>query len=87
MTMNVKIPVIAILGGVAITLLTGLVSSTPAGLVGARWYGFPLPWLFRLIVAPQYFPWKVDALNLIADLIFWIIVVGIVAFIIKIAKK
>lgn len=87
MTMNVKIPVIAILGGVAITLLTGLVSSTPAGLVGAQWYGFPLPWLFRLIVAPQYFPWKVDALNLIADLIFWIIVVGIVAFIIKVAKK
>jgi len=85
--MDAKIPIVAILGGAAITVLTGLVSVTPAGLVGAHWYGFPLPWLFRLVVAPQYFPWKVDMLSLIADLIFWIVIVGVIALVVKVAKK
>ncbi len=63
--------VVSIAVGVVVALLTGLVEVTPAGLVGAVWYGFPLPWLYRLIVGPQYNPWSVDWLKLILDVVFW----------------
>ncbi|MBS7626927.1 hypothetical protein KEJ51_07850 [Candidatus Bathyarchaeota archaeon] len=56
--MEVKTPIYAVLCGLALTLLTGLFSNTPPRLVGAVWYGYPLPWLFRMIIAPQYFPWE-----------------------------
>ena len=68
----------AALGGVAATLLTFLYDSTPSGLVGAVWYGFPLTWLRRLIIAPQLNPWVVDYLGLAADVVFWAIVVAVV---------
>jgi xanthine/uracil permease len=66
--------IIAIAGGAALALLTGLVDVTPNGLVGATWYGFPLPWLYRLIVAPQYYPWDVHWLSLILDIGFWCVI-------------
>jgi large-conductance mechanosensitive channel len=67
--------------GVILTLLTGLVESTPPMLVGAVWHGYPLAWLFRMVVAPQYNPWKVDFGNFIADVVVWFVIVAIVAFI------
>ncbi|MEM2943057.1 MAG: hypothetical protein QXT81_06510 [Candidatus Bathyarchaeia archaeon] len=85
--MNKKTLIISIVGGMIVTLLTGLVEVTPPMLVGAQWYGYPLPWLYRLVIAPQYFPWKPDLLNLIADIVFWAVIVGIVAFIVKKVKK
>ena len=63
-----------------ITLLTGLLSNMPAPLLGAEHYGYPLPWLFRLVLAPEYFPWRVDAVALVVDLATWTIVVGIASF-------
>jgi len=71
---------ISILGGELLTLLTGLVPSTPPGLVGAIHHGYPLPWLFRLVIAPQYNPWRIDLLNFFADIIVWAVIVGIVVF-------
>jgi len=85
--MNTKDLLIAIMGGVVITLLTGLVPNTPPMLVGAHWYGYPLPWLFRLVVAPEYFPWKADPVNLIADIIVWAVIVGIILLVGKKARK
>ncbi len=75
-----KILTLSIIGGVAICLLTGLFSNMPTPLLGAEHYGYPLAWLFRLIIAPEYFPWHVDAVALIADVVVWSVVVGAVLF-------
>jgi hypothetical protein len=85
--MKARAVLIAIAGGVLLTLLTGLLSNTPEMMVGATYYGYPLAWLIRMIVAPQYFPWVVDYLGLIADIVFWSIIVGIVLLAIGMARK
>jgi len=85
--MDLKVPICSVLAGVVLTLLTGLLSNTPTGLLGAVWYGYPLPWLFRMIIAPQYFPWRVDSPNLVADIISWSIIVGILISILKYVRK
>lgn len=77
----------SILGGILVTLSTGLVNSTPPMLVGATHYGYPFPWLYRLIIAPQYNPWKVDPLNFFADVIVWSVVVALVLFALTRARK
>jgi hypothetical protein len=79
--MNVKILVPIMVGGLVIALLTGLVSNTPPMLVGATHYGLPLAWLFRLVIAPEYFPWRVDIARLLVDTVVWAAVVAVVLFI------
>jgi hypothetical protein len=64
-------------GSVVITLITGLYNGTSGGLVGAVTYGFPLAWLRRLVIAPQYFPWRVIIPGLIVDLVIWFLVIEI----------
>jgi hypothetical protein len=76
-----KIAILSLVGGVVITLLTGLLSNMPAPLLGAEHYGYPIPWLFRLILAPEYFPWRVDVMALIVDVVIWTIVIGVVLFV------
>ena len=78
---TVKIVILSLIGGAAITLLTGLLSNMPAMLVGAVHYGYPVPWLFRLVLAPEYFPWRVNVVALVADVIVWAVVVGVVLFV------
>ena len=52
-----------------LTLLTGLYPlRTP---MGATHYGFPLAWLTRLVIAPEYFPWRVNWPELVVDLVVW----------------
>ena len=75
-----KIVILSLIGGVVITLLTGLLSNMPTPLLGAEHYGYPLPWLFRLILAPEYFPWRVDVVALVVDLVAWTIIVGVALF-------
>jgi hypothetical protein len=79
--MNVKILIPIIVGGPAIALLTGLVSNTPPMLVGATHYGLPMAWLFRLVIAPEYFPWRVDITRLLVDTAMWASIVALVLFI------
>jgi hypothetical protein len=82
--MNAKrIVIFSVFGGVLITVLTGLVPSTPPMLVGAMWYGYPLAWLFRLVISPEYFPWRVDVAGLLGDVVVWSVVVAVVLFIVK----
>jgi len=78
--LKVKIILAAILSGVIVTLLTGLISNTPPILVGATHYGYPLAWLARLVIAPQYFPWRFNMLTLIADMVIWAVVIGMILF-------
>jgi len=83
--MNTKLAVFSVLGGVVVTLFTGLLSNTV--LLGAEHYGYPLAWLVRLILAPEYFPWQVDVVNLIVDLVIWNIIVGIVVNVLARTRK
>jgi len=78
--MKVKIVLAAILGGVIVTLLTGLISNTPPMLLGATHYGHPFAWLTRLVLAPEYFPWRIDVSTLIADIVIWTLVIGVILF-------
>lgn len=73
--------IVSILGGELVTVLTGLIRNTPPMLVGAVHYGYPLPWLIRLVIAPQYNPWRIELLNFFADLLVWSIIIGMVVFI------
>jgi hypothetical protein len=85
--MKTRFAVASVLGGLTVTLLTGLVSNTPPMLVGATLYGYPLPWLSRMIVAPQYYPWRMNTANLIVDLILWTLVIGALLLILARIKK
>jgi hypothetical protein len=76
----------SIIFGIVITLLTGLISNTQAKLVGATHYGYPLVWLIRRVLAPQYFPWRIDTVNLIIDIIIWTSVIGIILYAFKKSK-
>ena len=73
-----RVTILSLIGGVVITLLTGLLPNMPTPLLGASHYGYPLAWLVRLILAPEYFPWHVDALALIVDVLIWTLIVGAV---------
>lgn len=79
--------IFALIGGVVITLVTGLINHTPEMLVGAVYYGYPLAWLEMLVIAPQYFPWVVRPLRLIIDVIAWTIVVWVIIFLVSKTRK
>jgi len=82
-----KTLVFAVIGGIVITLLTGLANHTPEMLVGAVYYGYPFAWLEMLVIAPQYFPWVVRPLRLVLDIVVWAIVVWIILFAVSKARK
>ena len=85
--MAMKTVIYSVIGGVVVTLLTGLISNTPAMLVGAMHYGYPLAWLVRLVLAPEYFPWRVNVPNLVVDLVIWIIIVGMAVTVLTRRRK
>jgi len=78
---------VSVLGGELVTLLTGLIPNTPAMLVGATHYGFPFAWLFRLVLAPQYNPWRMDLANFFADIVVWFVIIAVVVFIMQKVRK
>jgi len=84
---NLHIMVVAAVCGIVITMLTGLMPSTPFGLVGATWYGYPLTWLTRRVLAPQYNPWYPKDVSLIFDIVFWSVVTAIIMFFSKHSKS
>ena len=84
--------VYAFVAGVVITLLTGLIVSTPDCVItlceaGAVYYGVPFTWLEMRVVAPQYFPWVIRLVRLILDIVVWMVVVWVILFIISKVKK
>ncbi len=76
-----------VIGGVVITLASAVYNATPTGLVGATWYGFPLSWLYKLVVAPQYNPWTINYTGLVVDLVVWFVVVFIVLMLVSMTMK
>jgi hypothetical protein len=78
---------VSVFGGEIITLLTGLFPSTPQMLVGAEWFGFPLAWLIRMVVAPEYNPWRIDFLSFLADVVVWSVILIVIVFIVEKVRK
>jgi hypothetical protein len=77
-TKNAKILTVSGILSAVVTLGSGFLRVTPNGLVGASWYGYPMGWLIRLVIAPQYNPWKVLSANLVMDLIFWFVIFAVI---------
>lgn len=63
---------LSLAGGVVLTLLTGLVPLRT--LMGATHYGLPMAWLVRRVLAPEFFPWRLEPLGLVVDLLVWTVV-------------
>ena len=78
---------VSVLGAEVLTLLTGLVANTPAMLVGAEHYGYPLPWLIRMVVAPWYNPWRIDFVGFFADIVVWTVILFILLVVVDRIKK
>jgi len=83
--MNTKLVLFSVIGGIVVTLFTGFVTNTV--LLGAEHYGYPMAWLIRLVLAPEYFSWRVNVLNLIVDLVVWTIIAGIVVALLTRRRK
>ncbi len=73
----------SMVGGFVVSLISGAVNYTPAGLVGASWYGFPATWLYRLVLAPIYNPWRISPAGFVLDFIVWFLVFLVILDIIK----
>jgi hypothetical protein len=71
---TIRVVISSLVGGFVIALLTGLVSN--GTLLGGEWYGYPFAWLIRRILSPEYYPWNVEWLWLVTDIIVWALVVG-----------
>jgi hypothetical protein len=70
-----KIVIASVIIGILAALVTGAVNSTPAGLLGTTWYGFPVTWISKVVINPSGNPWKLDTVGLIADTVFWFVIV------------
>jgi len=82
---RIKIPLSSVIGGVIVTLLTGLIPNTLW--VGAVGYGYPFAWYLRLVLPPEHVSfWHVNALNLIADITVWAVIIGIVLLVLARTK-
>jgi hypothetical protein len=79
--MNRRTLVLAVMAGVVITLVTGIIPTEV--LMGATHYGFPLSWLIRLALAPEYDPWRINIVNLIVDMTLWTATYLVVIYLFK----
>jgi hypothetical protein len=70
-----RIVIFSVVGGLVITLLTGLVTNTT--LLGGEWYGYPFAWLILRVLSPEYFPWNVEGFWLVVDTVVWAATFGV----------
>ena len=83
--MNGKFASFSVIGGLVVALSTGFLTNTV--LLGAEHYGYPLAWLIRLVLAPEYSPWRVNVPNLIVNVAVWIGIVSTLLFILTRARE
>jgi hypothetical protein len=82
--MNVQNAVIwAVVAGIVIALLTGAVNTTPTGLVGAAWFGWPVAWMYNLVTHPP--ATNLNFLNLVPDVVVWSAIAFAVLYLIGMA--
>jgi hypothetical protein len=78
-----QIVIISIILGITITIITGFFLNTEKYIGSSRW-GYPLPWLSKIIVNPKYSPtlniiWPNLIINItfISTLIFLILFIAL----------
>ncbi|MBU7013574.1 MAG: hypothetical protein HXS52_11350 [Theionarchaea archaeon] len=80
-----KVLAASIVIGVIITLVTGVINTTPSGLVGATWYGWPFAWrIVPVVLNPVS---NYDIPKLVADLVVWIVVALVLLVIFQKLRK
>lgn len=52
-----------------VTLFSAIIPVRP--LLGGTHCGLPLPWLIRLALAPERFPWRINGVYLVLDVVVW----------------
>ena len=70
-----KILILAVIFGAVITLITGFINTTPSGLIGASWYGYPWAWRYVPVVLKPVTNY--DGANFIGDVIVWSVVASV----------
>jgi len=70
-----KIALFAAILGLVITLITGFINTTPSGLIGASWYGYPWAWRYVPVVLNPVTNY--DVANFIGDFVVWSIVASV----------
>jgi len=74
MRRNLKIVLVSICLAVGVVGLSGLVNTTPEGLVGAIWYGLPMAWRY-VMITPKGEIATYDFMNFLFDIILWSILI------------
>lgn len=77
--MHAKVYVGDVAFGIAASLLTGIINVTPTQLVGAAWYGWPIPWLYSLVTYPPATTYNYTSLAI--DAVFWFAVAFVVSLV------
>ncbi len=78
--MHVKVYIGDIAFGIAASLLSGIINVTPAQLVGAAWYGWPIAWLYNLVTYPPTTTYNYT--NLAIDVVFWFAIALVVSMVV-----
>jgi hypothetical protein len=80
-----KVLAASIIIGVVITAITGLINTTPSGLVGATWYGWPFAWRTVPVIPNPVNNYDIP--RLIADFVVWFVVSFVVLTILQRIRK
>lgn len=80
-----KIVGLAIIVGLVITLITGIINTTPSGLLGATWYGWPFAWRIVPVVPNPVATYRIW--QFIGDFIIWFVVAFVILFLAKKLRK
>lgn len=67
---------ISIVTGLLVTTITSIIPVKT--LIGGTHYGIPFPWLIKLVLAPEYSPWRINYLNFGIDILIWTVLVELV---------
>lgn len=80
-----KIIAIAVIVGLVMTLVTGLINTTPDDLVGATWYGWPAAWRIVPVTATPSSNYEI--VPFVEDFIFWFVVAFVILIVWRKFKK
>lgn len=76
---------LAAIVGLVITLVTGFINTTPSGLLGATWYGWPFAWKIVPVVPNPQASYK--AAQFIGDFIVWFVVAFVIMVVVQKLRK
>ena len=81
------LPILAVIvaGGLVLTLYSSQIDTTPGGLVGATWHGWPSAYMYNLVTFPPATTY--NYVNLVEDVVVWSIIAAVIAAVIRVARR